>query len=41
MQRMLTQVATDAISQVMKEFWPDIKHHYSHKGAAATSAGDD
>ena len=23
-----TQLATDAISQVLKEFWPDIKRHY-------------
>lgn len=30
-----TQLATDAISQVLKEFWPDIKHRYfSHKKAA-------
>jgi hypothetical protein len=25
------QVATDAISQVVKEFWPDIKHKLFHK----------
>ena len=25
-----TQLATDAISQVLKEFWPDIKHKYFH-----------
>jgi hypothetical protein len=24
-----TQLATDAFSQVLKEFWPDIKRHYS------------
>ncbi len=30
-----TQLATDAISQVLKEFWPDIKHRYfnHHKTA--------
>jgi hypothetical protein len=28
MQRTLTQVGTDAISQVLKEFWPDIKRKY-------------
>jgi hypothetical protein len=26
-----TQLATDAFSQVLKEFWPDIKRHYKHK----------
>jgi hypothetical protein len=25
-----TALATDAISQVLKEFWPDIKHKYFH-----------
>jgi hypothetical protein len=29
-----TQLATDAVSQVLKEFWPDIKRHYFHKHAA-------
>jgi hypothetical protein len=29
--KLLTQVATDAISQVLKEFWPDIKHKLFHK----------
>jgi hypothetical protein len=28
-----TQLATDAISQVLKEFWPDIKKKYFHKRA--------
>jgi hypothetical protein len=28
-----TQLATDAISQVLKEFWPDIKRKYFHKHA--------
>jgi hypothetical protein len=25
-----TQLATDAISQVLKEFWPDVKRRYFH-----------
>jgi len=25
------QVGTDALSQVLKEFWPDIKRKFSHK----------
>ncbi|HVO97389.1 MAG TPA: hypothetical protein VMT15_04950 [Bryobacteraceae bacterium] len=29
------QVGTDAISQVLKEFWPDIKHKLFHKEKAA------
>ncbi len=29
-----TQLSTDAISQVLKEFWPDIKRHYRHKHSA-------
>jgi hypothetical protein len=30
------QLATDAFSQVLKEFWPDIKRHFftKHKHAA-------
>jgi len=35
--KLLTQVATDAVSQVLKEFWPDIKHKLFHK----KPAGDD
>jgi len=31
MQRMFTQIGTDAVSQVLKEFWPDIKHKYFHR----------
>jgi len=31
MQRMFTQIGTDALSQVMKEFWPDIKRKWLHK----------
>jgi hypothetical protein len=30
MQRMFTQIGTDAISQVLKEFWPDVKRKLSH-----------
>ncbi len=30
-QRLWTQLATDAVSQVLKEFWPDIKHHYHER----------
>jgi hypothetical protein len=28
MQRPLTQVGTDTVSQVLKEFWPDLKRHF-------------
>lgn len=31
MQRMWSQIGTDAISNVLKEFWPDIKRHFAHK----------
>jgi hypothetical protein len=31
MQRMGTQVGTDAISDVLKEFWPDLKKHFHKK----------
>jgi hypothetical protein len=31
MQRTLTQVGTDTISDVLKEFWPDIKKKWFHK----------
>lgn len=37
--KLLEEVGTDAISQVLKEFWPDIKqryfHHHDKNGAAA------
>jgi hypothetical protein len=33
MQRMWTQVGTDAVSQVLKEFWPDVKRKWFHKNA--------
>ncbi len=31
--KLLEQVGTDAVSQVLKEFWPDIKQKFFHKGA--------
>jgi len=34
--KLLTQVGTDAISQVLKEFWPDIKHKLFHKTPPAS-----
>lgn len=36
---LLEQVGTDAVSQVLKEFWPDIKRKWFHKGTT-TSASD-
>jgi hypothetical protein len=30
-EKLLEQVATDGISQILKEFWPDIKHKLFHK----------
>ena len=35
--KLLTQCGTDALSQVLKEFWPDIKRKFFHKGSAATN----
>jgi hypothetical protein len=32
--KLLQQVGTDAASQVLKEFWPDIKRKWFHKGDA-------
>lgn len=29
--KLLEQCATDGISQILKEFWPDIKHKFFHK----------
>jgi hypothetical protein len=37
-QAMATQMGTDALSQVLKEFWPDIKHHFSKKNKRVPSA---
>lgn len=44
MQRMFTQIGTDTISQVLKEFWPDVKRKISSnrkKASGATGAGDE
>jgi len=30
-QRLLIQCGTDALSNVLKEFWPDVKRHFSRK----------
>jgi hypothetical protein len=30
-QRLLIQCGTDALSNVLKEFWPDVKRHFSKK----------
>jgi hypothetical protein len=30
-QKLLIQCATDAFSQVLKEFWPDVKRHFKKK----------
>jgi hypothetical protein len=35
MQRMGTQIGTDAISGVLKEFWPDVKRKFTHKHEGA------
>jgi hypothetical protein len=35
MTRMSTQIATDALSNVLKEFWPDIKRHLHRKRSEA------
>ncbi len=35
---LLEQVGTDAVSQVLKEFWPDIKRKLFHKGTPQDSA---
>jgi hypothetical protein len=34
--KLLEQVGTDAVSQVLKEFWPDIKHKLFHKNPPAS-----
>ena len=38
MQRMFTQIGTDTISNVLKEFWPDIKRNWFHKGDNTAAA---
>ena len=40
MQRMFTQIGTDAVSQVLKEFWPDVKRKWFHRGTANGIAAD-
>jgi hypothetical protein len=35
-EKLLEQCATDGISQILKEFWPDIKHKLFHKGPPAS-----
>jgi hypothetical protein len=40
MQRMWTQIGTDAVSNVLKEFWPDIKRHFAHKDKTSTGIAD-
>jgi hypothetical protein len=34
--KLLEQCATDGLSQILKEFWPDIKHKFFHKGPPAS-----
>jgi hypothetical protein len=41
MQRMFTQIGTDSLSQVMKEFWPDVKRKLSHRKSPEMSQADD
>jgi hypothetical protein len=36
--RIGTSIATDTVSNILKEFWPDIKRHYMKKRAAQQSA---
>ncbi len=38
LQNWATQLATDATSQLLKEFWPDIKHWYKGRHAAREAA---
>lgn len=38
MQRMFTQIGTDTISNVMKEFWPDIKRKFFTKKTSGAGA---
>jgi hypothetical protein len=33
---LLEQCATDGISQILKEFWPDIKHKLFHRDPPAS-----
>jgi len=36
--KLLTQIGTDATSQVLKEFWPDIKRRWFHKNPPTTAS---
>jgi hypothetical protein len=40
MQRMFTQIGTDTVSQVLKEFWPDVKRKFFHKEDGNVAAVD-
>ena len=41
LQRLYVQLGTDSFSNVLKEFWPDIKRKYWHKpGHGQSAAGD-
>jgi hypothetical protein len=37
-QKLMIQCATDAFSNVLKEFWPDVKHHFQRKHEAERSS---
>jgi hypothetical protein len=38
LEKVLLQCAADSISNVLKEFWPDVKHHFQRKREAALQA---
>lgn len=40
MQRMFTQIGTDAVSDVLKEFWPDVKRKWFHKPDGNAASGN-
>jgi len=40
MQRMFSQIGTDALAQVAKEFWPDVKKYLTRKKGAGSRATD-
>ncbi len=40
MQRLYMEVGTDALSNVLKEFWPDIKHHFHHPESESGAASN-
>ena len=39
MEKLLVQCGTDALSNVLKEFWPDVKRHFSKKKNAPSIDG--